>query len=599
MSVILTDEQELFIEKALGGENILVDACVGSGKTTAIQALCMRFPKDKRILYLTYNRLLKIDAKEKIKGANITVNNYHGYAWSCLHGVGTQAGVSDLLQEFNKKKPPVGTFDLIVLDEYQDIDQEIADMLDYIVGNNSGAQLVAVGDMKQKIYDKTALEAEEYIEKFLGKHVELEFTKCFRLPNEYARKLGRIWKKKIIGVNNECEISEMSEKEIVSFLADQEPSKLLCLGSREGTMAKVLNKLESKYEDRFNKNTVYASISDQDTLGKVQPSKETAIFTTFDSSKGLEREICVVFDFTESYWRVRVRKPWQRYEILRNIFLVAASRGKRRIIFVPGDEDILSEESISAPEDMNTSLEDVGISEMFDFKFQEDIEECYNLLEKKKINTEDHRIIDIRSNDGLIDLSPCIGIFQEAFFFEKYDIDREFELFRLIHGDRKLINDKIENVEKKILYLTSLETGQRRYYSQVSLPLVTQEQKELLLKRIEANFRHDEEEQIICRIPFAEKKNGKKAFEALGYADVIKKDTVYELKFVSQINHEHYLQCACYMIAQKMDRGVLWNTRTNEMWEISIPNRQKFMDSVAKTITKRQLTKYYKPKGKK
>ena len=267
----------------------------------------------------------------------------------------------------------------------------------------------------------------------------------------------------------------------------------------------------------------------------------------------------------------------KKYEILRNIFLVAASRGKKQIIFVPGNEETLSEESISTPEDMNTSLENVRISEMFDFKFQEDIEECYDLLEKKKINMEDTSVIDIRSNDGLIDLSPCIGIFQEAFFFDNYDIDREFALFR---------------------HLTSLETNQRRYYSQVSLPLVTDEQKELLTRRIETRLRHDEEEQIICSIAFAERRNGEKAFEALGYADVKKDDTIYELKFVSQLNHEHYLQCACYMIAQNLDKGILWNIRTNEMWEISIPDKQKFMDSVVKTITKRQLTKYYKPKGK-
>ena len=52
------------------------------------------------------------------------------------------------------------------------------------------------------------------------------------------------------------------------------------------------------------------------------------------------------------------------------------------------------------------------------------------------------------------------------------------------------------------------------------------------------------------------------------------------------------------MIAQKLERGILWNIRTNEMWEISIPDKQKFMDSVVKTITKRQIVKYYKPKGK-
>lgn len=167
MSIILTDEQEKFIEKALNGKNILVDACVGSGKTTAIQALCTRFPKNKKILYLTYNKLLKIDAKEKIKGRNVTVTNYHGYAWSCLNRIGMQVGVSDLLQEFNKKKPPVRKFDLIVLDEYQDIDQEIADMLDYIVSCNPEAQLVAVGDMKQKYMIRLHLKWKNILKSFL------------------------------------------------------------------------------------------------------------------------------------------------------------------------------------------------------------------------------------------------------------------------------------------------------------------------------------------------------------------------------------------------------------------------------------------------
>ena len=38
----LSQEQELFIERALAGRDILVDACIGSGKTTAIQELCCR-----------------------------------------------------------------------------------------------------------------------------------------------------------------------------------------------------------------------------------------------------------------------------------------------------------------------------------------------------------------------------------------------------------------------------------------------------------------------------------------------------------------------------------------------------------------------------
>lgn len=593
----LTEEQKEFIKCALDGNNVLVDACVGSGKTTAIQQLCLAFPTSKRILYLTYNKLLKIDAKEKIKGKNITVTNYHGYAFMCLARMGIKAGVSDLIQVFLSTKPNAGNYDLLVLDEYQDIDQEIADMLDYIKTQNPKIQIVAVGDMKQKIYDKTALDIQSFIDNYVGTRKNLEFTRCFRLCNSLAEMLGRVWEKKIIGVNDDCKVSFMSKRKIVKYLSEQDPADVLCLGSRNGLLSEILNTLEEKYSNKYNKKTVYASISDNDKSGTTEPSKDTAIFTTYDSSKGLERKICVVFDFTESYWLVRVRQPQQKYEILRNIFCVAASRGKSEIIFVENDEARLSEKTLSTPTDINLDLKPMAISQMFDFKFIEDIEECYRLLEVKKIDREDKSIIKIESHDDLIDLAPCIGIYQEAMYFEKYDINREFDLLQFLNKDKNIDASKYKSLDEKILYLTSLETKQKRYIKQVNHRIVEDEQKVQLEKRLDSVFKTTDDSQEICEIKFAEKRNGNMAFSAVGYADVIKDKVVYELKFVSELSHEHYLQCACYVIAKKLKKGILWNTRTNEMYEIAIPDKNKFLDAVVKTITKHQLMKYYKPKG--
>lgn len=39
----LSEEQQHFIDVALSGKKILVDDCIGSGKTTAIQHLCKAF----------------------------------------------------------------------------------------------------------------------------------------------------------------------------------------------------------------------------------------------------------------------------------------------------------------------------------------------------------------------------------------------------------------------------------------------------------------------------------------------------------------------------------------------------------------------------
>ena len=73
----LSDEQKMFIKYGTAGHNILVEACIGSGKTTAIQALCNEI-KGKNILYLTYNKLLKLDAKARTR----TIMDLHGRSFS-------------------------------------------------------------------------------------------------------------------------------------------------------------------------------------------------------------------------------------------------------------------------------------------------------------------------------------------------------------------------------------------------------------------------------------------------------------------------------------------------------------------------------------
>jgi len=594
----LSDEQALFVNKALLGENILVDACIGSGKTTAIQHLCYAFPETTQILYLTYNKLLKLDAKGKIKNKNVTVTNYHGFAYKMLLQSGVQPNIADAIQMFNKKKPPIKAYDVLIIDEYQDIEQEFSELLEYIKATNPAIQIIAVGDMEQKIYDKTALDVSAFMEEFLGSHIKVTFTKCFRLSSALAEKLGRIWKKKIVGVNDSYVVEEMTVPEVMNFLSEQDPKEILCLGSRNGSMSRVLNALENSFTEKFNKKTVYASISDKDSLGRSEPSKKAAIFTTFDSSKGLERKICVVFDFTESYWNTRINKPQQRYEILRNIFCVAASRGKEHIIFVNDREALLSEETISTAADSEKKYENVNISELFDFKYREDVESCYAMLQCTEISMDDKSVITVKPTDDLIDLSPCIGIYQEAVFFnqDQYDIDKEIDLYFSTHKDLKKDKEAASlSLDEKILYLVALKTRQERYRKQVAVPFVSGDELRAIIDRLSELFVQNENVQVQCEILFYEADSKCECLKAVGLCDVLKNETVYELKFVSELSHDHFLQCACYMVALNKEKGVLWNTRDNTLYEIRIPNKAAFLDAVARAATKRKLDRYYHP----
>ncbi len=601
LNLQLSSEQQLFIDKALQGHNILVDACIGSGKTTAIQNLCNKFSNTKKILYLTYNRLLKVDAKSKIKKKNVTVTNYHGFAYMSLKKINVSAGIPELIQTFIQKKPPVGEYDVLIIDEYQDIEQELAELLQLIKNCNPNMQIIAVGDMEQKIYDKTTLNVELFMKEFLEEYLTLRFTQCFRLSDGLASMLGRVWKKEIKGVNDSCKVEEMTKEKVVSFLAEQNPADILCLGARTGIMADTLNSLEERYSHKFNKKTVYATILDNDSMGKTQPKEDSAIFTTYDSSKGLERKICVVFDFTESYWQIRVSKPQQSYIILRNIFCVAASRGKSRIIFVKPEDTMLSERTLSTFVETNQKFHNIGIREMFEFKYKEDVEKCFSQLKIHRLPQPDNSPIDIKSTDDLIDLSPCIGIYQEAVFFGNYQIDADIKLRLLLNPElaglyTKEVRDS--SLDEKILFLTSLETRQNRYITQVITPLVNEEQSELIKARLKTKLNIDENAQVECQIDFSNEENGNIRFSARGFADVVKDDVVYELKFVSQLTHEHFLQCAVYMVAMNLKKGILWNTRDNTLYEIEIPDRKAFMDKVTKAVTKGMIERYYEPDKK-
>jgi 3-phenylpropionate/cinnamic acid dioxygenase small subunit len=334
-----------------------------------------------------------------------------------------------------------------------------------------------------------------------------------------------------VGVNEHCQVEVMDIDSITTFLTLQNPEDILCLGSRKGMMANVLNQLETICPEKYNKTTVYASINDDDA-GTVNPKKENAIFTTFDSSKGLERRICVVFDYSEDYWEVRRNSPLQSYRILRNIFCVAASRGKDRIIFANEGRKILSEETLSKSFDTNERQKNLDISSMFDFKHKESIEKCFSMLKIREISENmDHSPIPIKNHDGLIDLSPCIGMYQEASFFTGFNIDEEIHFLEILEK-RALLTPCIQalSLDEKILYVMSVDKKQDRYRTQVQIPFVLEPEKKQLDKRLGSIFTGNEDVQVPCVLK-------KDSLCVQGLADVVKDQTVYELKFVSELKH--------------------------------------------------------------
>lgn len=592
-NIQLTQEQKHFIQLCLKGYNVWVEACIGSGKTTAIQELCNRVSQDKRVLYLTYNTLLKMDAKRKIQGRrNLQVTNYHGFAHGELIRQGIRVHPNEQIPRFLAVRPPIrNRIDLMILDEYQDINQDISKMLCYIREENPSMQIVCVGDMDQKISNNTVLDAKQFICSLMDDYVSMEFTNCFRLNAAWASQLSQVWQKEIHGVNPDFEVEYMSFSEALRYLGQCRPQDVLCLGGNHGRRNVMLNELERQYPDCYNKNTVWSKITD-DTNGP-SSAVDAGIFTTYDGSKGMERPICVLFDWTEAYWQSRIQKPNTKYEILRNIFCVAASRGKKKLIIVEDKDEPLSWDTLMTPPQEVLNLQDVDISSMFKFKQTEPVHEAFEALKTVRLQPPG-RIIDIPTTDGLIDVSPCIGVYQEVKFFTGTLIERYVDNWYSNHVNaavqRPKHYDKL-SVDQKILFYMQLSTGQNRYFCQTRCPFVSDVDSERIMKRLSTHLSPDDLTQMPCDVYFYD--HDILIFRANGLCDVLdENNVVWELKFVESLSEEHFLQCAMYMIARCLSRGILWNVKSDEMYEIRIPDRQKFMNLVLRAVTMGQMDTY-------
>ncbi len=595
----LSSEQEDFIGLAGKGKNVLVDACIGSGKTTSIQKACSKL--HGRILYLTYNRRLMEDAQAKIKNKNVVVATFHRFMGIYLSRYKCRAsGASECVKKFLSVAPMIDRYSTVIVDEYQDLNSELANILQYIKENitfqyGNPPQFVIVGDMCQQIYDHSVFDVKPFIVDLMGgegNYESVKFTQCFRLPAGHAADLGQTWGKSIVGLNTECKIYWIyDENEVLQIMKETKVSNLLCLGAKYG-ISKLLNRLEEEYPEEFNKNTVFASIRDNDSDFSLDTSK-CAIFTTFDASKGLERDVCVVCNFTDEYWEARAKYDTP-INILKNMFLVAASRGKKHIVFYTpmfGKTEFLNLEYLEhiSGNEVVADMRPQYIQGAFDHKYSNHVDECFGkvVVEEIRKGSKDS-IISIAKNDGLIDLSPCIGVYAQAVFFDNFDIDDLVAKHKKESTEIILpfYNRKEWSLARKILYLTALKTNQSRYNAQVSENYVSESNEEKLVNRLNTIFSGKEKVKVPCQI-WIETDKGDKILK--GRADVEKNDIIYELKFVSSVSKEHFLQCALYVVALEKPFGYLWNLQDNSLYKISVPDRNSFMRTVCTCVSKGKL----------
>ena len=182
---------------------------------------------------------------------------------------------------------------------------------------------------------------------------------------------------------------------------------------------------------------------------------------------------------------------------------------------------------------------------MFNFKFVEEIAKTQELINVVKMDSNES-LIEINERDALIDLSPCIQAYQKTVFFSNYDIDAQLT-FAFQQNEKTVPDLSKYTAEQKLLMLVSQQTHQNRYYNQVKLPLVNPVQHNKLMDRLSERLDRDE-------------------------------------------NVQGQMTMNLNSILFKRPYCVLWNTRNNELFKVSVEESKvdAFLAQVYRVITKQK-----------
>lgn len=154
MTADLSSEQ-LAIVYTVNTHNVRVDAVAGCGKTTTALGICKQYP-DKQVLVVTYNAKLRLETRarsEKRGVNNVHVHTYHSLCHKYYTPCMTDAGMITACNQSMKPSCPVPTFDIVILDEQQDLDFVcFRFIVKFLRDNTTNPKLVVLGDVNQSIY---------------------------------------------------------------------------------------------------------------------------------------------------------------------------------------------------------------------------------------------------------------------------------------------------------------------------------------------------------------------------------------------------------------------------------------------------------------
>lgn len=336
--MIVSSEQQL-ITDTIRTNNVIVSAVAGSGKTHTCIHIGASNP-DKRTLIITYNAMLKMETRKKAaKYTNIEVHSFHSFV-NKYYGV--CANDEDMERILTRNSISTSNnYDYILIDEVQDMTILYYRLVCKIITEiTTEPRICVLGDPRQEINAYKGADSRylTMFDKLIGRDnfVHLTLSTSFRLTKEIAEfVVGNMYRDKIV-------INTIKEGLIPFYYIVNTHNPIILyntvfrnlntafdeifvlgttLGNENTPITKFANELTRNGVDIFRANG--CERLEEDTMrGKV-------CISSFHQTKGMERDVVIVFGFDESYYYNR--EPTQECP---NELYVAATRAKKLLILI-------------------------------------------------------------------------------------------------------------------------------------------------------------------------------------------------------------------------------------------------------------------------
>jgi superfamily I DNA/RNA helicase len=473
-------EQNNIIIALKNNNNVVVDSVAGSGKTTCNLHIATIF-NNLNILLLTYNSKLKIETREKVnklKLGNLEVHTYHSfcvkyYDNECFN----DTSITKLLKT-NKIIKKKCNYDLIILDEAQDITPTYFELICKIYRDNDNtAKICLLGDRNQSIYDFN--KADErfivYAERIFNFNTnfwsECKLTESFRITDKMSDFINNCmfnysrirsnkksdFKPRYIVCETFGNINISVPFEEVKYYLNlgYKPDEIFILAPSIKNSQGPIRKLENKIKTELN-IPIYVPLSDDEKIdADILTNK--MVFSTFHQTKGLERKVVIIFNFDDSYFKLF--KKDQNPKKCPNELYVATTRAIERLTilhnytsnFLPFINikyltkytDFIVKTKIKIKE-IKEKIIDTSVTDLIKHLPQDVINECMNYLTIDIINEKSTQIeIDTKTKqeNGYENVSEITGTAIPAYF--EYKLNNKMSIYNEVPKDDIIVNDEL------------------------------------------------------------------------------------------------------------------------------------------------------------